>query len=371
MALFHVDASVISKGKTPGGAVGFACYLTGDAERMQRYLEREGHGREDLVASGAGALPAWAKDGAHFFAMADRYERQGGVVARHYQITLPRELSAQGRLDLAADLRAAFFARYPHVFAVHCPQARDGSGDQPHLHVMFSTRREDVASTRTPKQWFSRAADDGRDPLGGGVRKDRTWDRKHQLQGVRAECAVLINAALEREGIAEAVAQERLRVRGLERNGFWYLPGASEERIAAVAAKRATELADHRRWETLDTLSTWQRYKETHQLSDISREAIVDHVRDRFWLHDHSPAREEERQQSFLRAIDREFVRTGRERSQEHGRSVAQECTRPVVQEHAHSRQHGRQWDGLGQGIDDTAHGGVHVQLDHEREITR
>src|SRR5262249_26300944 len=139
MAVFHVDASVISKGKSAGGAVGFARYLTGDAERMQRYLAREGHGRADLVASGAGALPAWARgDGAHFFAMADRYERQGGTVARHYQVTLPRELSPQGRLDVAADIRTVFFARYPHVWAVHCPQARDGSGEQPHLHVMFS-----------------------------------------------------------------------------------------------------------------------------------------------------------------------------------------------------------------------------------------
>jgi hypothetical protein len=36
--------------------------------------------------------------------------------------------------------------RYPHSWAIHEPLANDGSGIQPHLHVQFSTRREDVAN---------------------------------------------------------------------------------------------------------------------------------------------------------------------------------------------------------------------------------
>src|SRR4029077_13884896 len=158
--------------------VGFAHYLARDAPWIHQYLDPGGRERDDLVAQGAGALPAWAKDGAHFFAMADRYERQGGVIARHYQISLPRELGPQERLDLAADIRGAFFERYPHVWTVHCPQARDGSGEQPHRDIMFSTRREDQPSLRTPKQWFARAANHNQDPLLGGVRKDRVWDHK-------------------------------------------------------------------------------------------------------------------------------------------------------------------------------------------------
>jgi hypothetical protein len=38
---------------------------------------------------------------------------------------------------------------------------------------------------------------------------------------------------------------------------------------------------------------------------------MVDHVRDRFWLRDTSPAREAERQTSVARTIAREHARTG------------------------------------------------------------
>jgi hypothetical protein len=311
MALFHVDASVISKGKTHGGAQGFARYLTGDAERMQQYLVREQQGRDDLVAEGVGALPAWATSGAHFFAMADRFERQGGLVARHYQVTLPRELSPEGRLGLADDIRAVFFERYPHVWAVHCPPARDGSGEQPHLHVMFSTRREDVPSERTPKQWFARAANPDQDPLAGGVRKDRGWDRKQTLQGVRAEVATLTNAALEREGCPNAVSQVSLHAQGHDRAPSRYVQEHDREQ---VAAERLRLRHDYHPWENDMNLAAWHEQQQREGIRDLSRAAMIDHVRDRFWRHDHSPARAQEREASLLRTIDREYAYTGRER---------------------------------------------------------
>jgi MobA/MobL family len=354
MAVFHVDASVISKGRSAGGAVGFARYLTGDAERMQHSLAREGHGREDLVAQGAGALPTWARDGAHFFAMADRFERQHGVIARHYQITLPRELSPESRLHLADDLRAAFFERYPHVWAVHCPHARDGSGEQPHLHVMFSTRREDSAEYRTPKDWFSRAAPAGRDPLEGGIRKDQSWDAKRQLQAVRAETAVLINAALEREQVAAAVSHARLDVREFGREGLHY---QAEDRAAerqAIICEQAKVQRERHPWENEINRLAWEQQKAREGIRDISREAILDHVRDRFWRQDHSPAREQERQASFLRALERAFARAGRDR---------EAIQRPVqTQEHERSRQSvRRRWQGRGASIEDVTHHGVHI----------
>ena len=51
------------------------------------------------------------------------------------------------------------------------------------MHVMFSTRREDVASERTPEQWFRQAAPAAPDPRTGGVKKDAFWDQKKALQG--------------------------------------------------------------------------------------------------------------------------------------------------------------------------------------------
>jgi hypothetical protein len=366
MALFHINASVICKGKSQGGAVGFARYLTGteigSATRTQRYLEREGHGRDDLVESGSGALPSWAKDGAHFFTMADRYERSGGVVARHFEIHLPRELSPQGRLDLAADMRAAFFERYPHVYAVHCPPTRDGSGENPHLHVMFSTRRDDGIE-RTPKAWFGRAANAGMALAQGGVRKDRIWDAKRTLQAVRAEAATLINAALEREGQPYAVSHERLVVRGAGRPALGYGNEATSERVAAVLAERDRLHADFHPLENEMNRAAWQSQQQREGIRDLSREAIVDQVRDRFWSQDHSGYREQERAESLLRSVGRELSR------------VPQEPMRgqpPHEQDIVPQRRHGSFWrSGRVDLMDETPHpSGLKVRLrdDHEYE---
>src|SRR5262249_8055051 len=217
MALFHVHADVISKGKTKGGATGFAQYIareqTDKATQYARYIGRDGTVADDLVAQGSGALPAWAKDAAHFFLMADRYERQRGTVARTYEMALPRELSPQQRLELAADIRATFFAQYPHAWAIHNPIDPEG-GEHPHMHLMLSERRQVDAVPRGPQQYFARAATAGQDPATHGVRKDRSWQGPQRLHAIRAGIAVLTNAALERAGFNIAVSHESLRARG-------------------------------------------------------------------------------------------------------------------------------------------------------------
>ena len=394
MAIFHVKAAYISKGASPGGAVGFARYLErtdqAHATQHRRYLERDGHDADcDLVASGSASLPAWAKDAEHFWLMADRYERKNGVIARTYEIALPRELSDQGRLDLADDIRAALFARYPHTYAVHCPEVRttehtatdERDNQQPHLHIMLSPRREDALSECTPQQWFARAASAGRDPRTGGVRKDPVWARKATLQGIRYEVATLINAALEREGHAVAVSHASLRTQGHDRSPErvhargdavllkkygWEIPPhlpqhqhdqlrAMHERWQATLASRETINRDFRGWENDMNVLAWHQQKQRDGLRDVSREAVLDHVRDRFWQHDTSQARVQEREGSLLRAIDREYTRTGRERTQAH--------------EQHRERVPGRQHVGLmldGSFRDDML-GGAHVQL-QERE---
>jgi len=313
MATYHVFASVISKGKTPGGSAGFAAYLERrdpeHATRALAYLTRDGQETEDLVKSDSVHLPGWAKNGDHFWRMADRYERGGalrhGVVARHYQITLPRALSEQGRLDVADDLRAVFFARYAHTYAVHCPPARDGSGENPHLHVMVSPRRDAAERATSPKAWFSATA--------VGAHKDRFWDEKRALQGIRHETAVLINAALEREGIETAVSCDRLRGQGHGRSGVHYRQDDTPDAMARVQAQQAALRAQGvQEIEQAINVVAWHQQKAREGITDISREAIVDYVRDRFWLHDRSAAREAEREASLVRALEREWARTGR-----------------------------------------------------------
>src|SRR5262245_55155626 len=155
-------------------------------------------GREDLVAKGHGALPTWAQDATHFFQVADQQERKRGCVARTYEIALPRELSPDARLDLAADIRATFFAQYPHAWAIHNPIDPEG-GEHPHMHLMLSERRVTDGVVRGPERYF-------RQPTGGGVRKDTAFHGPARLRGLRAGVAVLTNAALERAGLPIAVS---------------------------------------------------------------------------------------------------------------------------------------------------------------------
>ena len=225
MAIFHVSAAVISKGSSGGGAVGFARYLERTdqayATQHRRYLERDGHdGARDLVASGSAHLPGWAKDAEHFWMTADRYERKNGVIARTYEFALPRELSPEGRLELAHDIRATFFAQYPHTWAVHCPEVHTVQGEgarrsNPICTSCFPRGGKMSPSERTPEQWFRQAAPAHQDPLTGGVKKDGFWDQKKALQGLRHETAILMNAALEREGHPVAVSAASLRTQGM------------------------------------------------------------------------------------------------------------------------------------------------------------
>src|SRR5262245_16360239 len=229
MALFHVYAAVIRKGSGSGGATRFARYIAREdtelASQALRYLDREGRPAEDLVATGAGGMPAWATSSTQFWQAADRCERGGvkrpGTVARSYQITLPRELSPEARLELAADIRAVFFERYPHSWAIHNPLDAAGH-EQPHMHLMLSERGSDDGIERDPQQFFSQAAGPHQDPATHGVRKDRSWQGPQRLRQIRAGVATLTNATLERAGVASAVSHESLSARRIDRQPSLY-----------------------------------------------------------------------------------------------------------------------------------------------------
>jgi MobA/MobL family len=358
MALFHVHAAVIRKG-AKGGSAGFATYMAREdvshASQAVRYITRKGREGTDLVSKGYGSLPVWARDNpTYFFAMADRYERGGvkrpGTVARTYEIALPRELSAPAREALAADIRATFFERFPHGWAVHNP--RDDQGfEHPHMHLMFSERRQTDGVQRLPGQYFTQPAWGTQDPTTHGVRKDRSWQGPHRLQEVRAGVALLINAALEREGHADvAVSHESLKDRAFGRDPAIYTWKADRAR---VEQERQDVYRDYLPLENALNVLAWQQQKTREHLTDLSREAIVDHVRDRFWRQDRSPQREQERQESLLRTLARQVP-------------LPQHQREPV-----RTRLHWPRVWGHGWGLDDTMQHGVTTPMAHEHDHER
>jgi len=121
--------------------------------------------------------------------------------------------------------------------------------------------------------------------------------------------ATLTNAALERAGLETAVSHESLKARLLHREAAVYTHAADK---AQVEARRDELHRYHHPFEAMENWVLWRAQKAREGMHDMSREAMVDHVRDRFWLKDRSPAREQERQASVGRRIERDHVRTGR-----------------------------------------------------------
>lgn len=316
MVMFHVEVSRIVKGVGAGGGAGFAQYMAAPA-------------REDLDIAGHAHLPRWAQDHAgHYFSMADRYERQRGIIARLYEVSLPRELTGLQRRDLVDDLREAFFHRHPYAYAIHNPLARDG-GEQPHVHLIVSERIVDGIE-RTPKAWFARAAIEGTDPATGGARKDLSWNRPTMIRDLRAEMATLTNAALEREGHEHVVSALSLERQGLHRDPERYTTGGPSQRMLE---KRLETARDDTAWEQDFARVAWQQQKRDERLHDLSREAVVAHVRAHFWM---------------------------RESLEKLGYALQRE------------RRQWTQGRGLGGHLSDTPQGGVHVHLEeHERGYQR
>jgi hypothetical protein len=174
---------------------------------------------------------------------------------------------------------------------------------------MLSERGPDDGIERDPQHFFRQAARPHQDPATHGVRKDRSWQGPQRLRQLRAGVATLTNAALEREGMAQAVSHESLQARQVERKPSVYRYGAEK---AEVVARRATLHQEAHPAEQAQNLEAWHAQKGREGIRDLSREAMVDHVRDRFWLRDTSSGREAERQASVARRIARDHQRTGR-----------------------------------------------------------
>jgi hypothetical protein len=212
------------------------------------------------------------------------------------------ELSPMGREQLAEDIREVTVGRFAHCWAIHAPQARDGSGIQPHLHLLFSPRREDVELDRTPAQWFAKAAAKDQHPLQGGVRKDVHVERKAWLYDVRAAVALLTNAALAREGIAAAVDHRTLEAQGLSRDSARY--GSRHDTAdldRTMRYRRDLRESGVGAYEALVRYAGWQ--DQALQLYSLDRQYLKDVTRDHVWRHDTSPARTLERAQSLERQV--------------------------------------------------------------------
>jgi len=156
------------------------------------------------------------------------------------------------------------------------------------MHLMLSERGPQDGVARSPQQFFRQAARAGQDPAMGGQRKDRSWQGPERLREVRHGVATLTNAALERAGVAAAVSHASLRARGEGREAVIY---TREQEKARIDAQREVLHRDIHPQEHAANLRAWQAQKQRDGLHDLSREAMVAHVRGAFWRERPAPLR--------------------------------------------------------------------------------
>lgn len=194
MAIYHFDASVISrsKGRSATAAAAYrsaervADHRTGE---VHDYTRKGGVLHTEIVAPDH--APAWARDrSALWNAVEDAERRKDAQVAREVRVALPSELTLEQNADLVrAFVQEQFVARGMIAdVALHAP-GREGDQRNHHAHIMLTTREIDA------------------DGFGA---KNRDWNAKELLVDWRGSWADHVNDGLERNHVHERVDHRTL-----------------------------------------------------------------------------------------------------------------------------------------------------------------
>ncbi|WP_144876183.1 MobA/MobL family protein [Hyella patelloides] len=203
----------------------------GRAVRQHQYnfRARQQDRSEDLMATGWGNLPTWAKnDPKNFWEAADEFEGVNRRVYNDVLILFPRELSLEENTELLKSYLSKELKDLPYSFAVHHSSSLDG-GENPHCHVMMSERKLDGVE-RTPEIFFKRP--NYKYPEKGGVKKDRDWNDRTKLERLRVSWADEVNVVLERKGL-----DKRADLRSYKRQGIDIEPEPKMEKKASDLLK--------------------------------------------------------------------------------------------------------------------------------------
>ena len=252
MAIYHLNVRTFSRGR-------------GQSARSKRdYVTREGQyqkGASEVLYKESGNQPSFARDNKDFWTSVDLYERANARLGLEVEVALPRELGDEGNILLARRLRHAVVGdEHPYTLAVH----KGSSRDNPHLHLIFSTRSLDAVE-RTKRDFFKRADPDR--PERGGARKRRDFVKKEWLTTLRRTWRELANDALAREGRVERIDERSLSAQGVLRTPQRHLgPKVVAMERRGVGTDRATDLIRE-----MDTVEA-QRRSLTRQREEVERE---------------------------------------------------------------------------------------------------
>ena len=183
------------KTKKPISCVKRFRYIT----RTKEYANHKDHD-EKVEYVKSGNMPSFCKDRPDkFWESAELYERKNGRTATSIVLALPKELTAEQRIELTEKIIEQFCNKFNFAYsaAIHNHAGAISGQDQPHLHLMFSERALDEFD-RTAEQFFKRYNE--KHPERGGAQKitaDVRGEGKDLVNLIRASSEVLINESLE------------------------------------------------------------------------------------------------------------------------------------------------------------------------------
>ena len=215
MAIFHLTAKVISRGKGQS-AVAAAAYRSGERLRdeqanEQKFYQARSERIEFTAIMAPKDAPDWAQERNQLWNHVERGEkRKDAQLAREIEIALPHELTPQQREWLVKDFAREAFVRkgYAVDIAIHAPDKTSDERNH-HAHIMVTMRTLDGD--------------------GFAAKKDPSMNRREQLGEWREQWAHLANRHLERHGHEARIDHRSLKQQGIEREAGIHLGYAANE----------------------------------------------------------------------------------------------------------------------------------------------
>ena len=224
MALYRLQIKAISR-SAGRSAPAAAAYRAGERIRDERtgllhnYSRRRDvtHSEIFLPSALASGDASWARERGRLWNAAEAAEhRRDSRVAREYLVSLPPELAAAQRLELARNFSLELADRHNVAvdLAIHEPRA-GGDPRNHHAHLLTTTRELSAgglgAKTGLDMDYSERV----KRGLSAGLK---------ELVAIRERWAMLVNEAFHAAGLQERVDHRSLKAQGIDREPLPRIP---------------------------------------------------------------------------------------------------------------------------------------------------
>ena len=236
MAIYHLSTKPVSRssGRSAVASAAYRCAVLLVNQRdglVHDFTRKEGVEHNEIVLP-QGVSADWALDRSKLWNAAEFAEkRKDARVAREFEIALPHELSAEGRLKAARAFAQDLANRYGAAvdFAIHSP-SEHGDIRNYHAHVLMTTRqvgKADLGEKTVLEHNNARL-------LANGM---ATTDM--QLRDIRQSWEGIANRQLQREGLDVRIDHRSHIERGLELSPTEHMGvHASQMRQQGMAVER-------------------------------------------------------------------------------------------------------------------------------------